>query len=303
MMTTLDDVQLSVIIASYNSRSTIERCLESLRGQKTHASFETIVVDSSTDETASIVEEMFPEVALYKFSERKYCGDARNLAISVAKGEIIAFIDADCVVNPGWVDEVLKAHQSADLAIGGAIANVEPSNLAGWAGYFCEFSQWMPKTPETFLDDVAGASMSYKRRVFEEHGGFIGGTYCSDTHFHWRLAGNGHRIRFVPSILVYHHSIDDFRRLMRHEYHHGRSFARVRILGRRFTRLRRSIHVAFCFLIPVKLFVEIGMRNLRNRVYASAFLKSVPFLVPCLASWSVGECAGYIEGNTYEKSG
>jgi hypothetical protein len=53
----------------------------------------------------------------------------------------------------------------------------------------------------------------------------------------------------------------------------------------------------------MKLFAEIGMRNLRNRVYAIAFLKSTPLLLPCLISWSVGECAGYIEGNRYEKSG
>lgn len=301
-MTTPDNPRMSVIVASYNSRSTIARCLKSLRNQKTSTSFETIVVDSSTDGTASVVEKRFPEVRLYEFSERKYCGDARNWGIAVAKGEIIAFIDADCVVNTGWVDEILKAHESADLAIGGAIANMEPSNLAGWAGYFCEFSQWMPKTPETFLDDVAGASMSYKRRVFKELGDFIGGTYCSDTDFHWRLAGHGHRIRFVPSIEVYHDSIDDFRKLMKHEYDHGRSFARVRILGKEFSNLRRSMYAAFCLLIPVKLFAEIGMRNLRNKVYASAFLKSIPLLLPCLVSWSAGECAGYVGGNKFEKS-
>jgi GT2 family glycosyltransferase len=292
-----DDPQLSVIIASYNSRSTIATCLESLRNQKTSASFETIVVDSSTDGTASLVEKMFPEVTLCKFAERKYCGDARNKGISLAKGKIIAFMDADCIADSRWAEEILKAHQCRDLAIGGAIANLEPSNLVGWAGYFCEFSQWMPDTPETYFDDVAGASMSYKRRVFEEHGDFIEGTYCADTHLHWRLGRLGRRIRFVPSIKVYHHSINKFRTLMRHEYDHGRSFARVRVLGKRFSKLRRSIYAIFCFLIPMKLFAEIGMRNLRNRVYASAFLKSMPLLLTCLVSWSVGECAGYIKSN------
>jgi GT2 family glycosyltransferase len=164
-------------------------------------------------------------------SERMFCGDARNWGVSVAKGDIIAFIDTDCVVDDKWVNQIIKAHQSPDPAIGGAIANGEPSNHVGWAGYFCEFSEWMPETPETFLNDVAGASMSYKRRVFEEVGPFIEGTYCSDTDFHWRLGRVGHRIRFVPSILVYHHRIDSLPRLVNHEYHHGRSFARVRIGG------------------------------------------------------------------------
>lgn len=290
-----DDLQLSVIIASYNSGSTIERCLQSLRTQSTHATFETIVVDSSTDGTASLVEERFPEVRLYKFSERKYCGDARNWGISVAEGDIIAFIDADCEADSKWVEAILKAHQSLDLAIGGAIANGEPSNIVAWAGYFCEFSQWMPKTPTTFFEDVAGANMSYKRTVFEELGDFVEGTYCSDTDFHWRLGRIGHCIRFVPSILVHHHSIQSFPRLIRHEYHHGQDFAMVRVLGKEFSRLRTLIYVASCFLIPAKLFLQIVLRNLRNSVYASAFLQSIPLLILSLISWSAGECVGYVQ--------
>jgi len=302
MMATFDDPQLSVIIASYNSKSTIERCLESLRSQKTHAVFETIVVDSSTDGTASVVKKRFPEVRLYKFSERKYCGDARNRGISVANGEIIAFIDADCVADSKWVDEILKAHQSSDLAIGGAIANGEPSNLTGWAGYFCEFSQWMPKAPTTFFEDVAGANMSYKRTVFERLGGFIERTYCSDTDFHWRMGRIGHRIRFVPSILVHHHSIQSFPRLIRHEYHHGQNFARVRVRGKKFSRLRRLIYVSSCFFILAKLFLQIVLRNLRNRVYASAFLRSMPLVILTVISWSAGESAGYVGSKENRKS-
>ena len=80
-----EKLQLSVIIASYNSEKTIEDCLKSLENQKTDKNFETIVVDSSTDGTATFVEKRFPDVRLYRFSERKFCGDARNFGISLAK--------------------------------------------------------------------------------------------------------------------------------------------------------------------------------------------------------------------------
>lgn len=302
MMTSPNQPQLSIVIASYNSRDTIERCLKSLRNQNTDGTFEIIVVDSSTDGTAAVVEERFPEVRLYRFSARKFCGDARNWGVSVARGDIIAFIDADCVADDWWVDEILKAHRSDDLAIGGAIANREPANLVGWAAYFCEFSQWMPDTPITWFADVAGANMSYKREVFEELGNFIEGTYCSDTDFHWRLSRTGHRIRFVPSILVFHHSIDSFPRFIRHEYDHGRHFARVRVLGKIFSMLRRLTYVMSCFLIVLKLFLQIGLANYRNRIYISAFLKSSPLLILGLVSWSLGECVGYIGDQTNEKS-
>lgn len=294
--------QLSVIIASYNAEKTIESCLESLENQKTDKDFEVIVVDSSTDGTAKLVEEIFPEVNLCRFQARKFCGDARNYGITVAKGGIIAFIDADCIADKDWVDNILKSHQSPCYAIGGAIGNGTPDSYIGWAAYFCEFSQWMPRLDSGWLDDIAGANMSYKRKAFEEFGPFIEGTYCSDTDFHWRLGRTGHRLKFVPSILVSHYSIENFSILMKHEYDHGQSLARVRIRNQNFSNLRRFIYVVFSFLIPLRLFLKIGFSNIKNRIYLLHFLKSLPFLTLGLISWSLGECVGYIKGQTNEKN-
>jgi len=294
--------QLSVIIASYNAERTITACLKSLRNQSTDKSFETIVVDSSTDSTAKIVEERFPEVNLYRFSERKFCGDARNFGISVANGEIIAFIDADCRADKDWVGEILRAHQSPDLAIGGAIANGNPDSYVGWAAYFCEYSQWMPNMHSKPMTDIAGANMSYKRVVFEKYGGFIEGTYCSDTDFHWRLAENGHRLRLVASILIYHSSIDNLGRFLRHEFVHGRFFARVRMKSQKFSNLRRLTYAVFSFFIPLRLFLKIGLNNIKNRIYLYHFLKSLSLLILGLISWSLGEYVGYIGGQPNEKN-
>ena len=214
----LTEPQLSVVIASYNAEKTIATCLESLRNQKTDKKFEIIIVDSSTDDTAILVEKRFPAVRLHRFSERKFCGDARNWGVSVATGKLIAFIDADCVASSDWVDKILTAHQSSHLVIGGAIANGNPDSIVGWAAYFCEFSRWMPNTPSAWMADVAGANMSYKRKAFSDLGKFIERTYCSDTDFHWRLEKIGHHPQFATSILVFHHNIDTFLKFILHEF-------------------------------------------------------------------------------------
>ena len=245
--------QLSVIIASYNSEKTIAACLESLENQTTDKSFEIIVVDSSTDSTAELVEKRFPQVRLCRFPERRFCGGARNWGISVARGEIIAFIDADCQAEQNWVEEILKAHESPHPAIGGAIANANPESYIGWAAYFCEFSHWMPGTQPRWLDDIAGANMSYKKEIFDKYGSFIEGTYCSDTDFHWRIGQDAHRLRFVPSILVSHYNIDDLEEFLKHEFYHGRCFAQVRIQGQIFSRWKRLVYVTFLPLIPLRI--------------------------------------------------
>jgi len=283
-----------VIIASYNSGSLLENCLQSLKNQKTNKPFEVILVDSSTDGIGQQIGEGFPWVRSYHFPERKYCGDARNFGLSVTKGEIIAFIDADCRAASNWVDQILNTHQSPSLAIGGAIANANPESYVGWAAYFCEFSQWMPVLPARSLMDIAGANMSYKKKVFEEYGPFIEGTYSSDTEFHWRLGRNKYCLKFVPSILVSHHNINQLGRFLRHEFEHGRSFARVRMNSQDFSEWRRWFYGTFSFLIPGWLFLKIGLRNFKNRIYFRHFLKTWPLLILGLIAWSLGECAGYM---------
>jgi glycosyltransferase involved in cell wall biosynthesis len=288
--------QLSIIVASYDSGNLIKSCLESLKNQNTDQLLEIIVVDSSKDGMTNLIKETFPDVRLYQFSERKFCGDARNFGLSVASGEIIAFIDADCRADQNWANQILKAHQSSYLAVGGTIANGNPQSVIGWASYFCEFSQWMPGFPSRHTADIAGANMSYKRRAFKEYGLFIEGTYASDTEFHWRLRRKNSFLQFVPSILVFHHNIDRLGRFLRHEFEHGRSFARVRMKSQDFSKLRKFIYALFSFSIPFWLILKIGLRNLLNPIYLSHFLKASPLLMLGLISWSLGEYAAYIKG-------
>ncbi len=293
--------KVSVIIAAYNARKTIRECLASLHGQTTEANFEVIVVDSSTDGTADCIENAFPEVKVYRFATRKYAGDARNIGISLARGEIVAFIDADCTADPGWVDAILAAHGAPDPAIGGSIANGNPENSVGWAAYFCEYSQWMPGIPAQRMTDIACANMSYKKKVFEDFGGFIEGTYCSDSEFHWRLGREGYSLRFDPSIKIAHHNIDNFGRFLRHEFQHGRFFAQVRTRGQDFSPARSCAYVLLSPLIMIKLFFEIASRVLAGGMCRAAFLKSIPLLVLGIISWTLGECRGYAETRNYQR--
>lgn len=285
--------RLSVIIASHNAVSTIAACLESLRNQVTEQGFEVIVVDSSTDGTAELVASAFPEVRLHTFSMRTFCGGARNWGIHMARGEIVAFTDADCIADRGWVGRILEAHQEPHSAVGGAIANANPASYVGWGAYFTEFSHWMPGRQPRWLTDIAGANMSYKRDLFERYGSFIEGTYCSDTEFHWRLGRDGLRLRFEPAIVVAHRSIEQLGRFLRHELGHGRSFGRMRVRSQGFSRWRRALYVAGGPLIPLRRLSKVIGNNLRNTVYLRQFLAALPLVVLGVATWCAGEVLGY----------
>jgi len=291
-----ENLRLSVIVASYESERTIEACLESLRRQRTGRAFEVIAVDSGTDGAAQLIKKRFPEVKLCSFSERKFCGGARNWAIGIAQGEIIAFMDADCVAKPDWVENLLEAHETPDPVIGGAIANGNPESLVGWAAYFCEFSRWMPGTPPQWLDDIAGANISYKRELLDRYGSFIEGTYCSDTEYHWRLGRDGIRLRFEPSSVVAHRNIECLRQFLLHEFDHGRSFGRVHRSAKGFSFWTRSVKMAGVPLGILRMLAAITANIMKNRTYLPQFVATLPLLMLGVVFWSVGQGVGYATG-------
>ena len=284
---------LSVIVPSFNARRTIVACLEALRAQRTEHTFEVIVVDSGSDGTAELIRERFPEVTLIHSAERLFPGGARNAAIAAAQADIVANVDADCVAEPDWVDQILAAHSSPSPVIAGPVASANPESWIGQAYYFCEFSIWMPGGKGGWLEDSPTANMSYKKSLFTSIGSFRNTGYCEDTELHWRAGRAGHKILFVPSIIVKHNNPSGFLKLLRHQAFHGRSFARVRTRFRPFPLWKRLVYLVLSPFIPVVLFARIVWRNLTNRVYLRRFLLVWPLVAAGIACWSWGEAQGY----------
>jgi glycosyltransferase involved in cell wall biosynthesis len=285
--------EISVIIASYNSRSTIGDCLRTLREQKTTVSFEVIVVDSSTDGTGELVAQNYPWVRLFCFKQRKFPGTARNIGVSQAGGRIIAFTDADCMVDVHWISEIRRAHDLPYLAISGAIGNANPWSYLGWGYYFCEFAGWSPGTAEGWLRDGAGANVSYKREALDRYGPLLNDSYCSDTVFHEQLLKAGHGLWFRPAMLVYHYNPDRFIPFIRHQYFHGRSLARVRRHRGGGFNWRGLVYIPAVAWVPLKRLAKIGRNCLFGGEYAKAFALSWPVILLGLVCWSLGEAAGY----------
>lgn len=109
---------VSVIVPTYNAPHFTDQCLQSLVQQSyPKDKYEVIVVDNaSTDNTQDVIQK-YPVKMLVQ-SEFKSPYPSRNMGIEVAKGEIIALIDANCFTHGQWLENAVKALQTqqADLA-------------------------------------------------------------------------------------------------------------------------------------------------------------------------------------------
>lgn len=85
---------VSVVMAAYNAEATIERALESVLNQTLPPDEIIVVDDGSTDRTAEKIRKYEPKVR-YLFEINAGPSEARNVGIRTARGEWIAFLDAD----------------------------------------------------------------------------------------------------------------------------------------------------------------------------------------------------------------
>jgi glycosyltransferase involved in cell wall biosynthesis len=105
---------ISVIIPTFNEEENIAQCLVSLSHQNIPRSdYEIIVVDGgSKDATCEIAKKYADRVFI---QTSKKVGGARNDGVKVAKGDIVATTDADCILPPHWIKTLAEDFKDPDV--------------------------------------------------------------------------------------------------------------------------------------------------------------------------------------------
>ena len=100
---------ISIIILNYNSGNWLTDCVDSLL-KTNYKNYEIIVVDNlSVDNSHKICKEKFEQVILIENSENLgYC-EGNNVGINKAKGDFLVILNPDTLVEPNWLDELVKA--------------------------------------------------------------------------------------------------------------------------------------------------------------------------------------------------
>ncbi|HEV7718500.1 MAG TPA: glycosyltransferase family 2 protein [Arsenicitalea sp.] len=200
-----DHPHISVVIPHLNEPEDLRRCLDALAAQRDDGvPFEIIVVDNGSREPPVAVCSAFDGVRL----EQELMpgpGPARNRGASVARGDIIAFIDADCLAQAGWVKGIadhFEADPDAEILAGDVgVARADPGRPTALEIYESIYSYRVRLYVER--DNYAATgNMAVRKDVFEAVGRFGGIATMEDKEWGQRAVALGFRLAFAPQVKV-----------------------------------------------------------------------------------------------------
>ncbi|PYS98211.1 MAG: glycosyltransferase family 2 protein [Acidobacteria bacterium] len=158
---------ISVVIGAFNAEEFIAEAIESVLSQS-YKNFEVIVVDDgSTDNTHRVVESFSDRGVVLVTQENNGAAAARNRAIEIAKGDYLAFLDADDV----WTEFKLESQLNelaADPSLDAVFGMMQQVFQADW-----DQATAKPIAPDTdLLKGITQATMLIKRESFNRIGPF-----------------------------------------------------------------------------------------------------------------------------------
>jgi GT2 family glycosyltransferase len=218
---------ISVVVCAFNAERTMEACLESL-WDLPYPRYEVIVVnDGSTDGTLEIARRY--EGGRLRIIDQQNLGlsAARNVGTAAARGEIVAFTDSDCVVDPDWLTYLAYKLRDGFVAVGGP--NLPPPEN----GLVPSVVAVSPGGPtHVLLDDdlaehIPGCNMAFRKSALEEIHGFdpVYTSAGDDVDLCWRLQNAGYPIGFSPVALVWHFRRHTVRAYLKQQMGYGKAEA------------------------------------------------------------------------------
>jgi glycosyltransferase involved in cell wall biosynthesis len=281
-------VDVSVVVPAYRADRTLPGCVASILAQEIDESFEVVVVVSADTEAELPSLAPDPRLKVVTHVPRLSAAAARNRGVTEAEAGLLAFTDADVVVPPDWLRELVAATDGGRLCVAGAVLNGTPRSTAGTAEYLVAFLDLHPDRPVRTAWHGATCNLLVPRDLWERYGPFpedMGGG--EDTLLTVAARADG-VFTFGPRAAITHLQRTAVRDVVDHQYMYGEFTAH---LGRRSDYKHRAL-VRYTALAPlaaagrvVSIYARViaWARGMRGR----AFL-AFPIVVAAMTGWGAG---------------
>ena len=194
-------VHVTVVIPARDAEATIGGTLDAIAAQRFDGEVELIVVDSGSSDATCRLVQAFPGLTTLLHNPGGEPAGSRNLGARHARGQVLAFTDADCRPAPDWLAAGTRGLTGADIVQG----RVVPARAPG------QFDRTVSVGHEYGLYETA--NLFVRRDTFERTEGFepvIGPgdaerhPFGEDAWFVWRAKRDGARTTFAADAVVEH---------------------------------------------------------------------------------------------------
>jgi cellulose synthase/poly-beta-1,6-N-acetylglucosamine synthase-like glycosyltransferase len=126
-----ENPHVSVVVPVRNGADTIGDCIEALLAGDFPANRrELLIVDNDSDDGTAGAIRSHPGVR-YLHESRRGVSNARNRGIAESRGEVIAFLDGDCIPEPGWLTALVRPFDDPEVgAVAGELRHLDPATAA-----------------------------------------------------------------------------------------------------------------------------------------------------------------------------
>jgi len=301
-------VKVSCVIPCFNSQTTIVDCLEALLSQ-TSSNFEILVVDDgSEDDSLGKIREFGRKNKLkLRVFTRPHGGPAasRNYGCRQAEGDVVVFLDSDCVARKNWLAEMISPFKDVDVVgVQGAYETLNKENIvARYVGYEIAFRQ-EGMARHYSVDFIGSFSAAYRRKILLDSGGFDEAyteANAEDTELSFRLRSMEFKLAINPNAIVAHRHPKTLISYLRQQFTRG--FWRVplylrhkrKVLGDSYTGSGLTVQAVLAALFIVSILtlkpplmlgsgLLLALSNLPLGLFCLKYEKKFLALAPLLAS-------------------
>ncbi|MCI0476922.1 MAG: glycosyltransferase [Anaerolineales bacterium] len=207
---------ISIVIPAYRAQKTIGACLDALRAQLAPDDEVIVVADEESRETMCALCE--PRGARV-LTPNRGAAAARNLGAADARGEIVLFLDADCVPERNWVRAMLAPFANSEIV---GACGMKQTKQRGIIPRFIQLEfdyRYDNERALQYIDFIDSGTAAYRRAIFLEQGGFDSRlSDAEDTDLSYRLAERGYKMALAPDAIVYHHHPESLIEYLRRKF-------------------------------------------------------------------------------------
>lgn len=291
---------ISIIIPNLHS-PIIDKTLNSINNQECDWSYEIIVIGQ---DRFNLIDES-NNTKFIRTSFPVSPAIARNIGIRNSRGEILVFLDSDCIAHQGWLRTLIQRYQDPKVMVVGGGVDFPKDNFLTYCDNLATFHDYLSSLKPGVRRILPTLNISIRREAQNSVGFFDEGYPLpagEDADYSTRLRISGHTLYFEPRAAISHlPSRRGFISILLHSYNFGRYSVKID------PRYTKFLDTPFILMNPLLIILlspiiafSVVLRIIRDTHFLDISLFALPIVYFLKIIWCFGAAHTLIASNHHE---